>query len=735
MSEQLSKQWFQLKSGSILVLLGRHSDLLLPLGLILAMGFLFFPIPAPLISTLVVLNIAISFTVLATSLYMSSPVQLTSYPTILLLTTLLRLCLSVAITRRILDTGDAGAVIKALGEVTAAGNIIIGAIIFLMIMVVQFIIVAKGSERAGEVAARFTLDAMHGKQMAIDADLHRGLITQDQARELRAMQQKESQLYAALDGGMKFVKGDAIATMIIAMINIIGGLAIGHFKRGMSLGAAAEKYTILTIGDGLAAIISSMLITISAGIVITRVAVAEDRSNVGADISQQFLTNYKPLMITAGLLFMLGLLLTISGSTASIFFFLVGGAVGVLAYSRYRAQQAAAMEEAERMAQTGADPELDELVRTLAEPMAVVVSQQLSHLIDSQTESGARFRARIPKLRSAIYHDLGVMLPHVYVLGNAPKLKSDEYSIFIKELPVAYGKLKPDCVYVNDSAENIKVLGLDGEDMPNPADSLPGAWIPSLQRSLAERAGLQVWEPAEVITLHLSQVMKKYAHEFIGIQEAQAYLDFAAQQVPKLVEEVVSKDGVSIRQFTDVLQHLVQEGISIRDIKSILDALSECGHIEQDSVLLTEYVRASMKRYITFRYASTRDTLFYYLLDQDIEDVIRNSIRRTSTGSFLALDPEVTRAILDGLRREFDDLPPTAQKPVIITEMELRRFVRNLVELEFPTLTVLSYQEVAPEVNLQVIGHISMRPGEWGHFRESGEGEKMLPPADMDHNY
>jgi len=700
----LKALWLELRRGNFSGLLARYSDLLLPVGLMLAIGMLFIPMPTLIISTMIIISLAISFIVLAASLYISSPVQLTSYPSILLLTTVFRLCLSVSASRSILSKGTAGDVIEALGNITAAGGIIVGAVMFLMILVVQFIVVAKGSERVAEVAARFTLDAMPGKQMSIDADMRAGLITQDQARQMRSALQKESQLYGAMDGAMKFVKGDSIATIVIAMINIAAGLATGVLVKGLPIGQAAHKYTIMTIGDGLAAIISSMLITVSAGVVVTRVATDEDKTNVGSDISQQLLANPKPLMVAAGLLLALALI----PSMPQIPLLLVGAAIAAIAYSLYRAQRAAADEEAERLAKAGAVSGRDELTPTFAVPLAVVVSAQLTHLIDPQTPSGARFRAELPKLRSSIYYDLGVLLPNCYVSGDAP-LRANQYFIAIKEVPVVYGSLRPDSVYVNDSAENIKVFGLEGEDVRNPADLKPGAWIPVAQRGIAEMAGLKVWEPAEVITLHLSMVMKKYAHEFVGIQEAQGYLDFAARGVPKLVEEVVPK-VVTIHQFTDVLQRLVQENISIRDIKTILDALSEWGRIEKDAVQLTEYVRSSMKRYISFRYTGGRDTLFVYLLDPEIEDVIRGAIRRTQTGSFLSLDPAIAHDILDAIRREIANVPPGAQKPVVITDMELRRFVRKMVELEFPTLSVLSYQELAPELNVQPVGRITMRP-------------------------
>ncbi|MEJ7709053.1 MAG: FHIPEP family type III secretion protein [Pyrinomonadaceae bacterium] len=350
----------------------------------------------------------------------------------------------------------------------------------------------------------------------------------------------------------------------------------------------------------------------------------------------------------------------------------------------------------------------EDLQPTFAVPLAVVVSKELTPLIDQFSESGARFRAELPRLRSALYYDLGVMLPHAFVSGDAP-LKANQYFIAIKEVPVVYGTIKPECLYVNDSAENIRVFGIEGESVRQPGRPEAGRLDSARSTRAGRRSGSCGVEPAEVITLHLSHVMKRYAHEYIGLQEAQGYLDFASRGAPKLVEEVIGKI-VTINQFTDVLQRLVQEGISIRDIKSVLDALAEWGRVEKDTVMLTEYVRSAMKRYISFRYTQSRDTLFVHLLDPEIEDVIRGAIRRTPAGSFLSLDPAIAHDILFAFRRQVGELPPSAQKPVVVTDMELRRFVRKMVEIEFPALSVLSYQELAPELNVQPISRITMRP-------------------------
>lgn len=689
-----------LSFNTITSLMAKYKDLVLPIGFLLVIATMFFQIHPEVVSVMVLLSLGLSIVVLITSLNINSPVQLTSYPTVLLLTTILRLTISLSATRNILMEGKAGSVIEGLGHITAGGQLIVGAVMFIMILVVQFIVVGKGAERVSEVAARFTLDAMPGKQMAIDADLRSGLISQEAARKLRNDLSKESQLHGAMDGAMKFVKGDSIATIVLALVNISAGLATGVMVKGMDIGDAATKYTIMTFGDGLAAVISSLLITVSAGIVVTRVAAGDDDSSIGGDIGAQLFSNPKPLFITGGLLMLMTPLAFLAAP--------VGLAVGGFGYWVFRQQKHLAENPPENTQEVQVGGANDELQPTFTVPLAIVVSSELTPLIDKNTVGGARFRDELPKLRAAMYYDLGVMMPFCHVTGDAP-LKANQYFIALKEVPVGYGFLRPDCVYVNDSAENIRVFGLEGENVVNPADLKPGAWIPAHQRNLAEAAGLKIWEPADVITLHLSRVMKKYVHEFVGIQETQGYLDFASRGVPKLVEEVLGK-VVSIHQLTDVLQRLVQEGVSIRDIKSILDALAEWGRVEKDPVMLTEYVRSSLRRYVSFRYTGGKDSLYVYLLDPEIEDVIRGAIRRTSTGSFLSLDPAITHDILDAIRREVASLPATAQQPVIVTDMELRRFVRKMVELEFPSLAVVSFQELTPELNVQPVGRVSMRP-------------------------
>jgi type III secretion protein V len=481
--------------------LAENISMLLPVIVICIIGSLFLPLPPTLITLLVISNLALSFIVLMKSLSISSPAQLTSYPTLLLVTTIFRLCLSVSVMRSILEKGDAGAFIEVVGRITAGGNIVIGVVMFIMILVVQFIVVAKGSERVAEVAARFTLDALPGKQMSIDADMRSGLITQDQARKMRSSLQRESQLYGAMDGALKFVKGDSIATIILWFVNIVGGLAVGVIYKSLTFAQSAQKYTILSIGDGLVTVISSVVVAVSAGFVVTRVATDDEQSNIGTDISLQLFSDPKPLFVTAAFLFGFAAFALVIPHMPYIELSLIGAGIGGYGLLLQKRRSAASRAEAEQRAKAGASSG-DELQPTFAVPLAIVVSKELSALIDPKTLSGARFREELPKLRSAVYYDLGVLLPSVYVSGDAP-LKANQYFIAIKEVPVVYGTLQPDCLFVNDSAENIKVFGLDGDEVRNPADLKPGAWIPASQRNIAELAGLKVWEPAEVITLHL----------------------------------------------------------------------------------------------------------------------------------------------------------------------------------------------------------------------------------------
>ena len=711
---QFDAQW---RHNAVRFFLNNYNGWVVPFGILVAIVMFFIPLPTFLLSILIIVNLALSISILGTSLFISSPMQLTSYPTILLLTTVFRLSLSVSATRSILMTGSAGVVIESLGHVTAQGSVIVGFVMFTMILVVQFMVVGKGSERVSEVSARFTLDAMPGKQMAIDADLRAGLIPQEQARKARQTLQKESQLHGAMDGAMKFVKGDSIATVIIALVNLVAGMIVGVGMQGLPFSVALNKYTIMTFGDGLAAIISSMLITLSAGLVVTRISSDESESDVGRDIVDQLFSNPKPWYLTTGLLAVLGLI----PGMPNILLLLGAIGTGGLAYGLTRKQRGLPVlrtnsnakngepqSQQQQQSETGDKAAEQKLEPTFAVPLALVLSADLTNLAHAESPIGKLLRAEIPKLRSSIYYDLGVILPECFISLNAP-LKPFHFFVGVKEVPVIIESIRPNKLYVNDWAENIAVFGLTGENMPNPIDRRPGAWIPMEQQQQALTSGLKVWQPHEVLLLHLSRVMRDYAHEFVGIQETQAYLDFTAKGLPKLVEEVVPK-VVNIQLLTEVLRRMVKEGLSIRDTKSVLEALGTAGKVEKNPAQLVEHLRACLKRYVTFRYTGGSNTLYVYVLDPDIEDVIRGAIRHTAHDSFLALDPVIVQDIIASIQHEIRQRAANAQRLVIVTDVEVRPYLRQIAEHDLPQLVVLSYQELAPDLNIQPIGRISMRP-------------------------
>ncbi len=700
----------ELMAGNVAGVITQYSDIVMAVLVLMILTLMILPVPTFVLSFLLVCNLTLAFAILMVSIYISEPTQLASYPTILLLTTLFRLGLSIAATRLILLQGDAGAVIETFGKFVVGGNIVVGGVVFLIITIVNFLVITKGSERVSEVAARFTLDAMPGKQMSIDADLRAGAFDMAEARRRRNALARESQLHGSMDGAMKFVKGDAIAGIIITLINIIGGLTIGVLMRGLDMSRAVKVYTILTIGDGLVAQVPSLLIAVSAGIVTTRVATEDSTSNIGKDISQQILAQPKAISIAAGILGIFGLTFLFVNAATSIPFFVMAFVAGGIAYSTLKTgvpvvgeAGEAAKEKEEGKQKASRDPQI-----SLTVPISVEVSKDLTPLVDLNQE-GKFLSDLVPKMRQLLYQDLGVIFPGVQVTGNAP-VPENSYMFRLKEVPVEVGKIVPGHILVNDGAENIRVYGLKGIDIKNPATGKPAAWVPMEQREQAKNAGLVVWEPQEVILLHLTGFLKRYAGEFIGIQEIQNTLSVLSRVLPNLVQETVPK-VISIYQLTEVLQRLVQEEMSIRDMKSILQSLSEWGRVEKDTIMLTEYVRSSLKRYISFRYTGGNPILFVYVLDPEIEDAIRGAIRRTSSGTYIALDPAITQDILAAFRREIGNLPPTAQQPVIVTDQEIRRFVRRIAELEFRNLAVLSYQELAPELSIQPLARISLQAG------------------------
>lgn len=713
----MNKIFDSLTQGGFSEVSKRYSDILLAALVVGVVGMMIIPLPTFVLDLLLVLNITISVAMLMISIYIAHALKLASYPTIILITTLFRLALNVSSTRLILLNADAGHVIEAFGKFVVRGNFVVGAVIFLILTIIQFLVIAKGAERVAEVAARFTLDAMPGKQMSIDADLRAGAFDLEEARRRRAELNRESQLFGSMDGAMKFVKGDAIAGLIITVINIVAGIIIGVTMMGFTAAEAIERYGILTIGDGLVSQIPALLGSMTAGLIVTRVASEDEDTNLGKDISTQVLAQPKAFAISAGLLVGIGLV----PGLPTLPFIIMAALTGSVAYGLMRSKAASAGDgvpaneiqakgEETRQKQIEAAKKQEgqsQQMLPVVTPIALEVAGNLIPLVED-TGGGNKFLGEmVPMMRDGLFYELGVKFPGIRVRGNETDLAAGTYIIMINEIPLVSGNVSLDKVLVNDTVDRLTLLNIRGEEAVNPANGSECAWIPEEYASIAEQAGLTTWDASGYMVLHLSSVLRKNAAEFVGIQEVQNMLEQLEQAFPALVKEVIPK-AVSPFQLTDILRRLVEEEISIRDLRSILQALAEWGQVENDTVMLTEYVRNALKRYISHKYTRGGNTLVVYLLDPQIEETVRGSIQHTQSGSYLALEPEITQEILTAVRNEVGNLPPTAQNPVILTTMEIRRYFRKLVELEFPHLAVLSYQELSPDMNIQPIARISL---------------------------
>jgi type III secretion protein V len=688
--------------GNLSGVLTRFADLILVALVGIMIGLMIVPLPTFLLDIFLTINITVAVTILMVSIYISSPTQIASYPTLLLITTLYRLSLDISATRLILLKADAGEVIRAFGMFVVSGNFVVGAVIFLIITLVQFIVITKGAERVAEVSARFTLDAMPGKQMSIDADLRAGIIDFHQARARRENLSRESQFYGAMDGAMKFVKGDAIAGIVITLINIIGGLIIGIAMNDMSAMEAVQTYSILTIGNGLVSQIPALLISISAGMVVTRVASENKDSNLGKDVAGQILGQPKAIAVASGLL----TIMAIIPGLPKIPFFILAALTGSLAYGLFRAEKMTAkVAEKAQHAPAGQveDPQL-----TITVPLVLQASRELTPFVDVGTEEGKKFYQQALTIRNNLYYDLGVIFPAIQVKGDCPG-EPGSYTIWASEVPVINGQVRLDAILVNESAEAISIYGLKGETTKNPATGKPAAWVSRDQATRAREIGLQVWDTPDIVALHLTHFLRRSAKDFVGIQEVQTMVTALKQFYPTLVEETVPKP-VSLQLLTEILRRLVEEEVSIRDLKTILQILCEWGRVEHDVLALTEQVRVGLKRKICYQISQGRPLLFVYQLDPEFEEMFRNSIRQSAGGAYLAMDPTHSQQVLEAARLQLGNLPAGAQRPVVVTDTEIRRFVKKLMEFAIPEIAVLSYDQLTPQINLQPLGMIQPAP-------------------------
>lgn len=698
------------RTNKLIGLVSKSSDVILAGFIILIIGMIIIPVPPIVIDIMIAINMSAAICLLMVSLYIQKAVHLSIFPSILLVTTLFRLGIEIAATRQILLHANAGHIIFAFGNFVVGGNFIVGGVIFLIITIVQFIVVTKGAERVAEVAARFTLDAMPGKQMSIDADLRSGTIDSNQARELRLALQKESQLYGAMDGAMKFVKGDVIAGIVIAIINIVGGLVIGMLIHNMPGLVAAKRYSLLSIGEGLVTQIPSLMISLTAGVVTTRVSSEKKNTNLGKDISTQIFSHSKGLILAGCVTFGMSFL---EGFPSWIFLLLTALFVGVGTKNHFKEKKRASKESSGTVGPASIETDieghsvvrggLDDYALTL--PVILEMGNGLSGVLRKEKGGTTFVDDMIPKMRHALYQDLGVRFPGVHVRTESPTLEPSEYSIFLNEVPIVRGRIMKGSVLTNESEETLRRYNLPFTQSKN-AIGQAALWVENRYVEVLKKAGIKYWKPLDVMILHLSQFYKNYAADFIGIQEVRAILEFLEKSFPDLVKEVTRL--VPLQKLTEIFRRLVQEQVSIKDLRTILESLSEWAQTEKDTVLLTEYVRSSLKRYISYKYSLGQTVLSVYLLDPEIEDMIRGAIKQTSAGSYLALDPDSVQLILHAMRGVIVPTPPGGQPPVLLTAIDVRRFTRKLIEGDFPELPVVSYQEIVPEVRIQPLGRIQL---------------------------
>ena len=683
-----------------------RNDLVLAFFLVAVIFMMILPLPTWLVDALIGINMTISAILLMVAMYLPSPLAFSSFPSVLLVTTLFRLGISIATTRLILLQGDAGHIIFTFGNFVVGGNLVVGLVVFLILTIVQFVVITKGAERVAEVAARFSLDAMPGKQMSIDGDMRAGTIDMEEAKRRRGIVEKESQLYGAMDGAMKFVKGDAIAGLIIVAVNLLGGIVIGTMQRGMTAADAAKTYSVLTIGDGLIAQIPALFIAICAGMIVTRVQSGDGPSNVGKDIGQQVMAQPRALMIAAAVALGMGLIpgmplpvfLTLAVVIGTIGFVIMRGTRRVVDEKTGEVTEVPAMQPAGEKPKKKTADGSEEFAPTV--PLLMDVAAGLQQAFDADV-----LNDELLKIRRALYFDLGVPFPGIQLRFNEG-LPPESYNILLSEVPVSQGRLRPGYLLVRESVANLSALQIAYEEDRKFLPHIPTLWVDGALREPLSRAGIPFMDPSQVLTYHLAFVLKKYSADFIGIQETRFLLSAMEGRFPDLVKE--STRVLPIQKIAEILQRLVSEDISVRNLRAILESLIEWGQKEKDSVLLTEYVRSTLKRHISYKYSSGQNILPAYLLAPSIEDTVRGAVRQTSAGSYLSLDPAVSKRLVENIKKTVGDIGGNAQRPVLLISMDIRRYLRKMIEQDLYDLPVLSYQELTQEINIQPLARIDL---------------------------
>ncbi|AVX10067.1 flagellar biosynthesis protein FlhA [Priestia aryabhattai] len=669
------------------------------IGVVLIIVMLVIPLPSWLLSILIMINISLALLVLLVSMNMKEPLELSVFPSLLLVLTLFRLGLNVSTTRSILGTGEAGGVVETFGHFVIGGNPLVGFVVFIILIIIQFLVITKGAERVSEVAARFTLDAMPGKQMSIDADLNAGMISEKQAIDRREKIQREADFYGAMDGASKFVKGDAIAGIVITLINILFGIIIGMLQMGMSITEASQTFTLLTVGDGLVSQIPALMISTATGIIVTRAA---STGNLSEDITQQLFAFPVMLYVTGGTIAALGLITPIN----DVITMPIAILLGVGGYYLSRAKHQAVREEMAPTEEELEDNEMkspESVVNLLSvDPIEFEFGYALIPLAD--TNQGGDLLDRIVMIRRQLALELGLVIPVVRIRDNI-QLQPNEYCLKIKGNEVAKGELLLDHYLAISPGMDDDLI--EGIDTLEPAFKMPAKWISESVKEQAEMFGYTIVDPPSVVSTHITEVIKSYAHELIGRQETKQLIDHTKETYPILIEEV-TPNPLSVGDIQRVLAKLLKESVSIRNLPIIFEVLADYGKMTSDTDLLTEYVRQGLARQITSQYTVQEGLLRVLTLSGKVEKTMAEAVQQTEHGNYLSLDPSVSQAIVESIAKQTETLSFQEQSPIVLCSPAVRMYVRQITERYFPHMAVLSYNELEANVEVQSVGVVDI---------------------------
>jgi flagellar biosynthesis protein FlhA len=677
------------------------SELLTVAGVVSVLVVMIIPLPPVLLDFLLALNITIAITILLIAMYIVRPLDFFILPSLLLVTTLFRLSLNVASTRLILLHGNegilaAGKVIKSFGNFVVGGNYVVGMIIFIILVIVNFVVITKGATRIAEVAARFTLDAMPGKQMSIDADLNAGIIDENEAKTRRITISREAEFHGSMDGAAKFVRGDAIAGIIITLINIIGGFVIGIFQQKLSVVDAAQYYTLLTVGDGLVSQIPALTISTAAGIVVSRAA---SEGTMGRDFGEQFLRYENAIYLSALTVFFFGLIPGLPHIPFIMLSIFIGGSV----YLSGRKREAARVKEVENVREETIEEGPEPVEHLLAvDPLELEVGYSLIPMVDK--EQGGKFLDRVRAIRRQFALDMGMVIPPIHIKDNL-QLNASEYQILLKGVKVADAELIVNHYLAMDPGDVVRKI--EGIETKEPAFNLPAVWIPEAKKEEAKIAGYTVVDEVTIMATHLTEILRKHLSDLLGRQEVQNLLDNISRSHPKVVEELVP-NLLPLGTVQKVLQNLLREKVAIRDLLTILETLADCAPLTRDPELLTEYARLRLSRSFISPYIGEDGMLKLITLAPDVEDVLIKGIQTTDHGSYLSIDPKDADSIIASIREETENAMTKNIQPILLTSPTVRRHLRKMVEHFFPSLMVISQNELLSDIGLQFIGKVNL---------------------------